>query len=105
MSWDQILQILREFGFPALTAFGAGWWIVQITKNHREDIANLTKSHREQVSQITAEYRQDVKQFYSDMERNLNRMMEDHAKEREEARKSWQHALEELKNKIELSKK
>lgn len=45
----ELLNVIKEFGFPALVSLALGWFIVHIMKQHREERA-IDRSERKEIS-------------------------------------------------------
>lgn len=100
MDFALFASLLERFGFPAATSIAALWWIAKKDKHNREDQINTNTVHANHVMTLTQQYRDDIKQLYKDFRGELERLMAEHAREREDARKSWQHSIEELKQEV-----
>ena len=48
-----VVSIIAQLGFPVAAAIAVGWYVVQLNKQHREDMTELNKSHRDEIAEIT----------------------------------------------------
>lgn len=44
MGFEQIMQLITTVAFPIVACLGMGWYIVQQTKQHKEETEQFTKA-------------------------------------------------------------
>lgn len=50
---NDIVQLITTVGFPIIAALLVGKYVVELNKQHREDIATITKTNNDKMDEMT----------------------------------------------------
>ena len=56
MNFDFFKQIV-DYGAPAVAAVFFGWYIIKVSKDHRDDMERVGKNHREERAELRKQLR------------------------------------------------
>ena len=48
-----VVSVITQVGFPIAAAVAVGYYVVQLNKNHRDDIKELTESNNQKMDKMT----------------------------------------------------
>lgn len=52
MDYTQIMQLITTVGFPIVMCGCMGWFVVDQTNKHREEVSKLNEQHTEEMSTV-----------------------------------------------------
>ena len=52
MDYTQIMQLITTVGFPIVMCGAMGWFVVDQTNNHREEISKLNDQHANEMNTV-----------------------------------------------------
>lgn len=50
MELNQVIELIGSFGFPIAACIWLGYYVKELMKQYREDIAKLQQLHREEIT-------------------------------------------------------
>lgn len=53
MEFAQIMEAVTTIGFPVVMCFAMGWFVVDQTNKHREEVAKLNEQHKQEMETVT----------------------------------------------------
>lgn len=48
-----VVSVITQVGFPIAAAVAVGYYVVQLNKNHRDDIKELTEANNQKMDKMT----------------------------------------------------
>lgn len=52
MDYSQIMQLITTVGFPIVMCGAMGWFVVDQTNRHREEVAKLNEEHSKEMTTV-----------------------------------------------------